>query len=81
MVGHKKEKIDPFVTLCDKADNVGVHYTRDPYWLAVRAGCDAVREGNVTQEIIDQVQKEHRCWGPSTSNKKQLALLLEKLTA
>jgi len=54
-------------------------YVRDPFWQAMKAGCDAVESGSVTQEIVDQVQKEHDCWGPAMSNRKALAIVLGKL--
>jgi len=74
-----KEKVDPFQVLQDRTKRLSAMYADDPFWQAMKAGCDAIESGNVTQEVIDLVRKEHDCWGPAMSNRKALGMVLEKL--
>lgn len=75
----KKEAVDPFVILCERVDRQFTVYANDPYWQIMKEGCDAVRAGNVSDELKEKVNKERGCWGSITSNKASLALLLEKM--
>ena len=79
----KKEAVDLFVTLCERVDRqfavYGGGHFGDPYWKIMKEGCDAVRAGNVSNELKERVEKERGCWGSITSNKAALTLLLEKM--
>ena len=74
----KSEKSDPFVGLCEKVDRQSSMYGNDPYWKAMKLGCDAVREEKVTDEVVAAIEKEQKCW-PGGANREALNLLVENL--
>ena len=75
----KNREEEPLQALYEKTDRMSEMYGNDPYWQAMKVGVDAARVGSVTQEILDRVAQEHRCWGPATTNKVALRTLLERL--
>ena len=72
----KKEEVDPFAVICEKTDRLSALYTNDPYWKAMKAGCDAIRSGNIDDNVIAVVDKERRCW---IGNSKDIEFLHKKL--
>jgi len=74
----KQDKTDPFVIVCEKVDRQSAMYGNDPYWKAMKLGCDAVREEKVTDEVVEIVRKEQMSW-PGGANREALNLLMDKL--
>jgi len=74
-----KDKDDPMLPIYEKADCYSEVYTNDPFWKSMKAGCDAIREEKTSQAVLDQVDKEYRCWGAQTSNKDVLGKVLSAL--
>ena len=74
-----KDKVDPMALVYNRADQFSVVYANDPYWKALKAACDALRAGKVSQLVLDQTDLQRRCQGPSTPNHKTLVNVLEKL--
>ena len=77
----KKQEVDPMETTYNKVDRLSKTYSNDPYWQALKIGCDDIRKGKTTQTTIDTVDKEYRNWGPLMPNKAILATIKEKLNS
>lgn len=75
----KEKTVDPMKHVYDKSHRMAEVYSNDPYWLTMSSASKSIELGKTTQDVIDTTEKEYACWGSSTSNKKTLGLILEKL--
>jgi len=75
----KKDNVDSFDLICEKVDRVSPVYKNDTFWKAMKLGCDAIRQGDISEEAIAIVDKERRCW-PSGSNRKLIDAVMEKMS-
>ena len=75
----KKSEVDPFDLLCERVDRISPSYSSTSYWGLMQEACDAVRHGEITEELAGKIKREHRSWGMRTSNKESLALLLDRM--
>ena len=62
-----------------KIANIGTSYKNDPYYQVMAKGVDAITNGKVTKEIIDEAIAEQKCWGPLMPNYNTLGTLVGEL--
>ena len=75
----KEKAVDPMKVVYERAHRMAKVYSNDPYWLMMSCAAHSIECGSTTQDVIDGMEKQYACWGPSTSNSKTLGVMIEKL--